>query len=277
MEKRQGNFSVIMSVYAGDKAEYLQEAIDSIYANTLLPSEIVLVVDGPVGDEIKTILEKYESQCADSFRVIWLEKNKGLGNARRVAMDNANCEIIAVMDSDDICMPERFAMQVEYINKHPEVGVIGGNIAEFIDDINNVVGCRIVPRENNEIYKYLKRRCPFNHMSVMFKKKYVGLAGGYIDWHYNEDYYLWIRMAEKGCKFANLSEILVKVRVGKEMYHRRGGWKYFISEYKLQKYMLAKKIINPLRFSSNVLLRFVLQVLFPNRLRGVVFQQFARQ
>ena len=276
MEMRQENFSVIMSVYAGDKAEYLQEAIDSIYANTLLPSEIVLVVDGPVGDEIKTIVEKYESKCADSFRVIWLEENKGLGNARRVAMDNASCEIIAVMDSDDICMPERFAMQVEYLNKNPEVGVIGGNIVEFIDDINNFVGCRIVPRKNNEIYKYLKQRCPFNHMSVMFKKKYVESAGGYIDWHYNEDYYLWIRMAEKGCKFANLSEILVKVRVGKEMYQRRGGWKYFISEYRLQKYMLAKKIINPLCFVWNVLLRFLLQVLFPNKLRGFVFQQFAR-
>ena len=111
----------------------------------------------------------------------------------------------------------------------------------------------------------------------MFKKTDILSVGGYIDWHYDEDYYLWIRMAEKGCKFANLPEILVNVRVGKEMYQRRGGWKYFISEYKLQKYMLTKKIINPLRFLWNVLLRFLLQVLFPNKLRGFIFQQFARQ
>ena len=277
MEKRQGNFSVIMSVYAGDKAEYLQEAIDSIYANTLLPGEIVLVVDGPVGDEIKTVVKKYESQGPDSFRTIWLEKNQGHGNARRVAMENVSCELVAVMDSDDLCVPDRFSLQVEYMQKYPEISIVGGNIAEFIDTVDNVIGRRIVPKDNDSIYAWLKKRCPFNHVSVMFKKTDILSVGGYIDWHYDEDYYLWIRMAEKGCKFANLPEILVNVRVGKEMYQRRGGWKYFISEYKLQKYMLTKKIINPLRFLWNVLLRFLLQVLFPNKLRGFIFQQFARQ
>ena len=277
MEKSQGDFSVIMSVYAGDKAEYLQEAIDSIYANTLLPSEIVLVVDGPVGDEIKTVVKKYESQGPDSFRAIWLEKNQGHGNARRVAMENVSCELVAVMDSDDLCVPDRFSLQVEYMQKYPEISIVGGNIAEFIDTVDNVIGRRIVPKDNDSIYAWLKKRCPFNHVSVMFKKTDILSVGGYIDWHYDEDYYLWIRMAEKGYKFANLSEILVNVRVGKEMYQRRGGWKYFISEYKLQKYMLAKRIINPLRFSWNVVLRFFLQVFLPNKLRGFVFQQFARQ
>lgn len=276
MEKSQGNFSVIMSVYAGDKAEYLQEAIDSIYANTLLPSEIVLVVDGPVGDEIRVIVEKYESKYPDSFRAIRLEKNQGHGNARRIAMDSANCEIIAIMDADDICVSRRFALQMNYIQNHPDISVLGGNIAEFMDNVNNIVGRRIVPNDNENIYMYLKYRCPFNQMSVMLKKSDVLSVGGYIDWYCDEDYYLWIRMAEKGYKFANLPDVLVNVRVGKEMYQRRGGWKYFISEYKLQKYMLEKKIINPLCFVWNVLLRFLLQVLFPNKLRGFVFQQFAR-
>lgn len=277
MEKSQGNFSVIMSVYAGDKAEYLQEAIDSIYANTLLPSEIVLVVDGPVGDEIKTVVEKYESRDSDSFHAIWLEKNQGHGNARRVAMENAKCELIAVMDSDDICMPNRFALEMDCMQRHPEISVVGGNIAEFINTVDNIVARRIVPSDNKDIYIWLKRRCPFNHMTVFFKKTDILSAGGYIDWHYDEDYYLWIRMAEKGYQFANLPEMLVNVRVGKEMYQRRGGWKYFISEYKLQKYMLEKNIINPLRFSWNVILRFLLQVLFPNKLRGFIFRQFARR
>ena len=270
-------FSVIMSVYAGDKAEYLQASIDSIYANTLQPNEIVLVVDGPVGDDISRVIKKYENQWPENLKVILLEDNKGHGNARRVAMDNASYEIIAVMDSDDICVPERFAKQIDYIKNHPEVSVVGGNIAEFIDTVSNVVGCRVVPGENSEIYKYLKRRCPFNHVSVMFRKAAVESAGGYIDWHYNEDYYLWIRMAEKGYKFANLPEILVNVRVGKDMYQRRGGWKYFISEYKLQKYMLAKGVISCPIFAWNVILRFLLQVVFPNNLRGFIFQKLARK
>ena len=274
MEK---NFSVIMSVYAGDKAKYLDRALHSILGNTLPPTEIILVVDGPVGPEIEAVIKNYASQGPDSFRAIWLEKNQGLGNARRVAMKNAKYEYIAVMDADDICVPERFAMQMEFMEKYPEISVVGGNIAEFVDSEDNVVAKRVVPTDNQAIYTWLKRRCPFNHMSVLFKKSDILSAGGYIDWHYDEDYYLWIRMAEKGYKFANLPEILVNVRVGKEMYQRRGGWKYFASEYRLQRYMLIKNIINLPRFCWNVILRFLLQVLFPNNLRGLIYKKIARE
>ena len=272
----KSKFSVIMSVYAGDKAEYLNIALESVMQNTLLPAEVLLVVDGPVGVEIKSVIKKYKSQYSDFFRVIWLEHNQGLGNARRVAVDEARYEYIAVMDADDICVSERFALQMKYLDKHPDISVLGGNIAEFVDNVDDIVGKRIVPTDNGDIYKWLKGRCPFNHMSVLFKKTDIVAAGGYLDWHYDEDYYLWIRMAEKGFKFANLSDVLVKVRVGEEMYQRRGGWKYFVSEYKLQKYMIAKNIISLPRFIWNVVLRFLLQVVFPNRMRGIVFQYFAR-
>ena len=102
-------------------------------------------------------------------------------------------------------------------------------------------------------------------------------VGNYQDWHYNEDYYLWIRMALANCKFANLDQTLCYVRVGKEMYQRRGGWKYFKSEYGLQKYMLNHNLINSITFVYNVIIRFVVQVLMPNRLRGWVFQKIARK
>lgn len=272
----ENKFSVIMSVYAGDKAEYLNIALESVMQNTLLPAEVLLVVDGPVGVEIKSVIKKYRSQYSDFFRVVWLENNQGLGNARRVAVDEASYEYIAVMDADDICVSERFALQMKYLDKHPDISVLGGNIAEFVDNVDNIVGKRIVPTDNGDIYKWLKGRCPFNHMSVLFKKTDIEAAGGYLDWHYDEDYYLWIRMAEKGFKFANLSDVLVKVRVGEEMYQRRGGWKYFVSEYKLQKYMIVKNIISFPRFIWNVVLRFLLQVVFPNRMRGIVFRYFAR-
>ena len=116
-----------------------------------------------------------------------------------------------------------------------------------------------------------------NQMTVMFKKKSIEAVGGYVDWYCEEDYYLWVRMAEAGMRFANISETLVNVRVGKEMYNRRGGWKYFKSEAKLQKYMLNKKIIGFGTYFSNVTKRFVVQVLMPNRLRGWVFKKFARK
>ena len=115
-----------------------------------------------------------------------------------------------------------------------------------------------------------------NQMTVMFRKKDVDAVGGYLDWHCEEDYYLWLRMYLAGMKFANIDEVLVRVRVGEEMYRRRGGWKYFASEAKLQGYMLKHKIIGVPTYVLNVIKRLIVQVLLPNRLRGWVFKKLAR-
>ena len=110
----------------------------------------------------------------------------------------------------------------------------------------------------------------------MYKKTAVEAAGGYQDWFWNEDYYLWIRMWLNGAVFGNTGTVLVDVRVGKEMYQRRGGWKYFKSEAKLQRFMLKKHLIGFPRYLINVSQRLVLQVLMPNKVRGWIFQKFAR-
>ena len=116
-----------------------------------------------------------------------------------------------------------------------------------------------------------------NQVTVMFKKSRVDSVGGYIDWYCEEDTFLWLRLFLDGAKFANLPDYLVNVRVGKEMYQRRGGKKYFMSEAKLQKYMLDKKVIGLGRFIINVSERLVVQVLLPNKVRSWVFKKFARK
>lgn len=147
------------------------------------------------------------------------------------------------MDSDDIAVSDRFEKQMAYIEAHPEVDALGGQIDEFIGEPSNVVGTRNLPLTDGEIKTYLKSRCPMNLVTVMLKKDAVKKAGGYIDWYCEEDYYLWVRMTEQGMNFANLPDNLVNVRVGEEMYQRRGGLKYFKSEAKLQNYMYSKGII----------------------------------
>ena len=122
----------------------------------------------------------------------------------------------------------------------------------------------------------MKKRCPFSQMSVMLKKSDVQAVGGYIDWYCEEDYYLWVRMAQAGMKFANIEDLLVNVRVGLDMYNRRGGLRYFKSEAKLQKYMLKNKIIGLPTYLVNVTKRLIVQVLLPNRVRGWVYRAFAR-
>lgn len=265
-------FSVAMCVYGKDNPEWFEIAVESVLNQTVKPSEIVIVVDGPLTEELYLITEKLSSNKI--FKIIRFPENRGHGEARRAGFEACSNELIAIMDADDISIPTRFEKQLKCFENN--IDIVGGNIAEFIDDVNNVVGYRLVPQSDADIKQYLKKRCPFNQVTVMLRKTMYLQSGGYIDWYWDEDYFLWIRMLQNGATFMNIDEILVNVRVGKEMYQRRGGIKYFKSEKKLQKYMLKNKIIGLPTYVINVLKRLIVQVLLPNKLRGWVFKKFAR-
>ena len=281
-------FSVAMCVYGKDNPDWFDKALCSVIDQTVQPDEIVLVVDGPIPDSIQNVIDKYSKICAEgvgldnltkviTLQVVYLKENQGLGKALRKAVTTCKYEIIARMDSDDIAVRNRFELQLTYLMSHPNTDILGGQIEEFIGEITNVAGRRIVPLTDANCKAYLKKRCPFNHMSVMYKKTAVLKAGNYRDWFYNEDYYLWVRMALDKCIFANLPEVLVQVRVGKEMYARRGGEKYFRSEEKIQRLMLQNGLISVPRYLVNVGERLIIQVLMPNTLRGWVLRKFARK
>lgn len=267
-------FSVCMCVYGGDDAENFDTAVQSVIQQTLPPSEIILVVDGPVPQGLDFIIKKYEQNAL--FQIIRLETNQGHGNARRIALAHTSNDYVALMDADDISCEDRFAQQVAYAKEHLDVDVIGGNIEEFDAESKDVIGYRKVPEHDAEIKQYAKYRCPFNQMTVLLKKSKIDEVGGYIDWYLDEDYYLWIRMILNRSKFYNIPSVLVRVRGGAGMYQRRGGWKYFLSEARLQQYMWKKGFIRFTTCAYNIVLRFILQVLLPNRVRGFIFQKFAR-
>lgn len=269
-------FSVAMCVYKNDNPHHFRTALDSILNQTVPPSEIVLVVDGPVPDGMSNIITEYRSRH-EILKPIFLERNVGHGNARRIAVKASSNELIAIMDSDDISVPDRFERQITCFEEDDRLSLLGGNISEFVGDESNVVGKRVVPTDDMQIKEYIKQRCPFNHVTVMFKKSEVLKVGNYKDWFWNEDYYLWIRMYEANCRFGNLSDILVMARVGPDMYKRRGGIEYFRSEARLQKYMLERGIITRGRYLMNVAIRLILQVLMPSSVRGFVFRRFARE
>lgn len=270
------NFSVCMSVYKNDKPADFLVAVRSIYNQTVSPNDIVLVVDGPVGEELKETIAILQGEIG-VLNVIWLPTNQGHATARQTALMAAKNELVAVMDADDISVPNRFEKQLKAFEEHPEVSVVGGLINEFIGTPENVVGTRIVPEQDAEIKAYLKSRCPMNLVTVMMRKSHLQAVGGYIDWYCEEDYYLWIRLALAGYKFYNIQENLVDVRVGEEMYQRRGGWRYFKSEASLQRYMWKHDVIGLGRYLYNVAIRFAVQVAMPNSVRGWVFRMFARK
>lgn len=269
-------YSVCMGVYKNDKPDFFRLAFESMAQQTIAPDEILLVVDGPISTELEQTIQSISKEYP-ILRVQRFTVNRGQAAVRRAGINAAHNAIVVFMDSDDIAVPNRVELQLQYLQTHPDTDVIGGQIEEFIDDTHNIVGKRVVPLNNTDILLYMKSRCPMNMMTATVRKEAVIKAGNFQDWHYNEDYYLWIRMALTGCHFANLPETLVYARVGKEMYQRRGGWKYFKSERGIQRYMLQHKIISFPRYCYNVLGRFIVQVLMTNRVRGFVFQKLFRK
>ena len=267
-------FSVAMAVYGKDNPLHFKTAVDSILNQTCQPDEVVLVVDGPVPSDLNEVITEYEAMPI--FQVIRLEKNSGHGHARRTSLAHCTHELVALMDADDISRPDRFEKQLAYMEQNPTVSIVGGSIAEFIDSPDNVVSYRNVECEDARIKADLRIRCPFNQMTVLLRREDADRAGGYLDFYCEEDYYLWVRMALLDVKFGNLPDVLVDVRVGADMYRRRGGVRYFKSEARLQWYMYKNRLIGLYRYALNVAKRLVVQVLLPNRIRGYVFRKLAR-
>lgn len=264
-----------MCVYGGDDPSHFQSAVDSILQQTETPDEVILVVDGPVPDALDFVIRGFEND--PRFHVIRLPENLGHGNARRKSLEACSNELIALMDADDLSVPDRFEKELALFCAQPDLSAVSGQISEFIDTPERSVGKRTVPCTDEELKQYMKYRCPLNQVTVMLRKSDAQSVGGYLDWYCDEDYYLWVRMALAGMKFGAVPDVLVHVRVGEEMYQRRGGWKYFCSERKLQKFMRKNQIISFPQYFINVTKRLIVQVLLPNRLRSWAFKHFARE
>ena len=270
------NFSVLMSVYKNEKAEFFKESIESVLQQTVLPDEIILIRDGIVPGELQKVIDFYVKNY-DIIKYIPLEVNGGLGNALNIGVREAKNDLVARMDSDDICEKNRFELQIKYFIDNPDVAVCGGQILEFINSPDEPEKKREVPLKHEDICEFIKLRNPFNHMTVMFKKSAVIDAGNYIELPFVEDYYLWCRMFLNGAKFANLKDVLVNVRIGKDMYRRRGGYKYFKSCLTLEKFKYRNHIIGKLCYIKTVSSRFIVQVLMPNNIRGWFMKTFLRK
>lgn len=270
-------YSFLMTVYIKTNIEYLKQSVKSMLDQTVPAEQIVIVCDGPVSEEVGEYLNKLSEDEPQLWTIVRLRENAGQGLAARAGMEQCRNQLIARMDDDDVSVVDRIEKQIAFLKEHRDVDVLGGNIEEFIGDESNVVGVRAVPSSHEEILKYQRSRCPMNQITTLMLKYKVEMAGGYQHWHFDEDSYLWARMNLAGCRFANLTDILCHVRVGKDMYRRRGGYKYYQSERDLFKFMYKNGIITYSEYVKAKFIRFVVQVLMPNGVRQWFFKTFARE
>ncbi|MGP9688746.1 glycosyltransferase [Psychrobacter sp. AOP22-C1-C5] len=267
-------FSVLMSVYKNDVPRFFEQALQSVNSNTIKPTEVVLVCDGLLTDELEQVIVRYKTKLA--LNLIRLDSNMGLGIALQLGIRYCQYEWIARFDADDICDLIRFEKQINFIENNPNIDVLGGQIVEFNQDpYEQKMKRKRVPIINDDIYSYAKSRNPMNHMTVMFRKSAVIAAGNYQNAPYYEDYDLWVRMLLKGCKLANMDEVLVYARAGERMYDRRGGLNYLKQEIRMQINFFDIGFISLFQLSKNLTLRIPVRLL-PNKVRGIVYSKLLR-
>ena len=256
MSEKQ-KISVLMSVYIKENPTFLKDAIESVQNQTLKPSELVLVEDGPLTPELYQVLDQLEAESDIPVKRYPLEQNQGLGLALRYGVLQCQYDIIARMDTDNL-------------------DLLGGHIAEFIDNPDEIVSYRRVPTQHADIVSYQRMRSAFNHMTVMFKKDMVLKAGNYEDGLYMEDDLLWLNMIAAGAKTGNLDQILCRVRVGAGMFERRGGLRYLKLYRQARQRMLKRGQISYLEYAKSVAIQMVV-ALCPGFVRQFIFMKLLRK
>lgn len=268
------DFTLLMSVYGKDSPQAFRDALESVRCATIKPSELCLVIDGIIDDRLESVIEAYRESL--NIKTVRLATNVGLGKALSEGLHNCKHEWIARFDSDDICHPKRFEQQLAFVSKNQDVDIIGTWVGEFESDPDFFHAIKKTPALHLEIIKFAKSRNPFNHMSVMYKKSSVLVAGGYQDDYLYEDYALWVRMLQNGCVTANIPEILVYARTGNGMEIRRGGLKYAKSEIKAQWNFYRLGFLSKLELVKNLAVRVPVRLL-PGSIRKFIYRKTLRR
>lgn len=269
------DYSVLMSVYSRENPEYLRQSIESILGQTLKPADFVLVCDGPLNDGLEEVISWAEGIMGDTFQCVRLAVNQGLGKALREGLTRCRYPVVARMDSDDISRQNRCELQMQVMRKG-NFAIVGGALQEFHQSPGDSGVMRILPQRPEEIAAFAKKRNPFNHPCVMFRKEAVLQAGSYEDFPGFEDYHLWVKMLKAGYRGWNIQQVVLDMRVGNGMYSRRGGTGYIHSVVGFQKFLRAENMISTGTFIQNCIVRCVVS-LIPGGLRKMFYRLFLRK
>lgn len=274
---QNSKYTVLMSVYYKEKPEYLSLSIESMLNQTVKPDEFIIVKDGPLTTELDEVINNFVTAYPKTFNIIVNETNLGLGPALAKGIENSKNELIARMDSDDYVVSTRCERQLEKFREDPKLGMVGSYEAEFVDDIDNVISIHRVSSENDEIERFMHRRCSVLHPTVMYKKSAVLKSGNYQSVLLYEDYDLFARMVlEYHIKSYNIPEPLYYIRTSEDFFKRRGGIKYAKTVLKFKWGQYRKGYMSLMDFCISGLGQAFVCVL-PNSLRKIFYMKFLRK
>lgn len=273
------SFSLLIPVYAGDTpARFRRAVLSSTLEQTVRPSEVVIVRDGPVEPVLQEALEELTGQlraAEPGLAVVRedLPANRGLTAALQRGVRLCTHEVIARCDADDLSYPQRFARQLPLIADGADL--VGSSMHE-IDDREAVLAVRDAPVGAERILAVSRLRNPVSHPTVVFRRRAVEGVGGYQHVPQAEDYWLWVRMLRAGGDVRNIDEPLVGYRVSDGAYARRGGLQVFQAELQLQARLRGIGHIGPLGWARNVAVRGGYRFI-PRGLRERCYRALVRQ
>ncbi|MBC7490035.1 MAG: glycosyltransferase [Glaciimonas sp.] len=268
-------FAVLMAVYIRDDSQLLKIAVDSVFLNSLPPNQFVLVADGLLSDGLEKMINELQQQHFGCIDLIRLPINQGLAHALNVGLRYIHFPWVVRADADDLNLPHRFASLAELLKKQPSLELMSSAILE-VDVNGQAIAVRAVPESAKDIRIFAKSRNPFNHMAVAFRRESVLACGGYPNVYLKEDYALWCRMLGSNMNVANSAEVLVHATAGRDMYRRRGGWRYATAEWALQKVMIESGLKSRSRGWLDGLARAAV-FLAPAGLRGKIYEVLLRK
>ena len=281
MPSKKPTISVLMPFYdnGGEESRGLySQALNGILAQSFRDFEIVMVVSGErkfarkLSKKDKRIrLYEFDQKPMLGNSLPLKEKLHGIITARNLCLEKARGEFIAYADYDDISLPDRLATQIRFLEKHPEIGLVGSAMM-MIDSKGDELGVRYVPQTDEDIRNHLLQFNPVPQPTVMARRSIVMRAGGYRAGEIPEDYDLWVRAA-KLSKLHNLREPLVKYRI-----HPGGGASNYIIELyfgSLRVKWRAMRLLSlkPRLKDVAVNLLQLVSLFFPNSIRRVLLEK----
>ncbi len=267
-------FTVLQSVYKKDNPEFLAESLQSIAENTLLPSAVVLVKDGELTSDLESVISEWQEKLP--LKVVGYEKNQGLAHALNYGLQFVQTDLVARMDSDDICFPDRFEKQVLQFDLNPSLEILGGGIEEFYGEYHKI---RLYPKWTDKNSKTLYRGTPVAHPTLMIKTPLLKEFKYFESTKCNEDIDLWFRLIKAGHKIKTLQEPVLHFRITDGTFNRRSMQKAF-NEFSIYSKNLHKlngfsalDIIPLVRFATRFFPKTLNKKLYLSKKRQNLFKE----
>lgn len=273
--------SVLMSVYRSEVSAYLDRALQSVWTDqTLKPLEIILVEDGPLTEELYLVINRWEKMLGDKLVILKNETNLGLTKSLNRGLEVAQGVLIARMDSDDISEPTRFETQVNYLNNHHDIDIVGGSLKEF-NEQNDCLRIRHYPLTNQDVLKYIPKACPLAHPTVMMRRKIFDNGLRYNEkYRMSQDIALWFDAIIAGYKIANVPDVTINFRSEGGVFKRRSrakAWNEFIiymgGIYRLHGVLTTKYLYPVARLLFRLMPPWFVRKVYQSKVRSKILEE----